>query len=288
MKKNATYSSTFHIVLNPDLPVTHDSLEINDQYKELKDVLKRSLIELEEATEKRIQEYQAKQEILLTREKEKAMYDGAILWQAMKEVSRTIHEEQKRHIRKPSSSSHFHQVPRITEEHPPPIEHRRRSSAIRRDLLGGQSHIIHRRRSSFVLDESAIARSFKNTTHHLEPVPEQQYTEQAHPEHVHPLAAPTSSSSSWIDESLDTSSQKHDDDDDDLFALDEDDQDMNKRHSVKYIPSEDEDEDSPIASPRDELQVPEITGKNKEILITNLIILIYRNKLCNVCSYSCT
>ncbi|KAI9467808.1 MAG: hypothetical protein EXX96DRAFT_110210 [Benjaminiella poitrasii] len=105
LQKKATYSNTFHVILNPDLPINQLSLEKEEevqndelmfQYKEVKDLLKQSLKDLEEKTEKRIQDYREEQEILLMREKQKAMYDGAILWQTMKEISRTINEEYER------------------------------------------------------------------------------------------------------------------------------------------------------------------------------------------------
>lgn len=264
---------------------TPDTPEIDNQYKELKQMLKKSLIELEEATEKRIQAYQAEQELLLIREKEKAVFDSNILWQTMKEVAKTFQEEQqqirrlslRQHGSGPSDHTLFNQIaheeqvynPIHIEEPPEVIEQRRRSSAIRRDLLGGQHQNLYHRRPSYVLDESSIMNSFKNTFHHhLEPMPEQQ---EPSIHQVHPLANPSdpiipksTSSSSWEDEddasNHDLDSSKSDKSDE-LFALDEDIDEQNnllyKRHSIKYMPSDDEED---TIESDTELQVPGITG----------------------------
>ncbi|KAL9545622.1 hypothetical protein MBANPS3_007054 [Mucor bainieri] len=293
LQKKATYSSTFHIILNPDLPITHVSQEDEDdayghelkkQHKHVQQLLRQSLIDLEEITEKRIQEFQREQEMLLVREKEKATYDSAILWQRMKEIAKTVQEEEQRvrrlalqktkngvtdqilfnrimseeeqdqtiqdtaldaaEIEMKRGESHVHFAQSDSYE---PAEQRRRSSAFKRDLFGGFGAPIHhsRRRSSYVLDESAIANSFKNT-HPLEPVPEMpqlhrrrsslvsplsQQQHNLHPlaeanHHVHPLAPPaavaaptcSNASSSWED----ASKADSDSSEEELFPLDED------------------------------------------------------------------
>ncbi|CAO3613815.1 unnamed protein product [Mucor fragilis] len=327
LKKKATYSSTFHIILNPDLPITHVSqedpddtcgLELTKQHKHLQLLLRQSLIDLEEVTERRIQEFQREQEMLLAREKEKAAYDSAILWQRMKEIAKTVQEEEQRvrrlalqkttngatdqilfnrimseeqqdqtirdtaldaaetEMKKRESHVHF-----AHSDFFEPAEQRRRSSAFQRDLFGGFAAPIHhsRRRSSYVLDESAIANSFKNT-HPLEPVPEMpqfhrrrsslmpplsQHRNSLRPlaeanHHVHPLAvvpACSTTSSSWED---DASKADSDSSEEELFPLDEDMQDPDqdsssasrrlsgkRRPSSKYIEFEDDDDNDGAA-----------------------------------------
>ena len=140
-------------------------------------MLKQSLIDLEEITEKKIEEFQREQEMLLVREKEKATYDSAILWQRMKEIAKTVQEEDQRvrrlayqktkngvtdqilfnriiseeeqnqtirdtvldatEIEMRKHESHVHFSHGDSYESAPETEHRRRSSAFKRDLFGG-------------------------------------------------------------------------------------------------------------------------------------------------------
>lgn len=289
--------------------------ELKKQHKHVQQLLRQSLIDLEEITEKRIQEFQREQEMLLVREKEKATYDSAILWQRMKEIAKTVQEEEQR-VRRLAlqktkygvtdqilfnrimseeeqeqtirdtmldatetemkrRESHVHFAQQTDSYESPAAEQRRRSSAFKRDLFGGFGAPIHhsRRRSSYVLDESAIANSFKNT-HPLEPVSEmpqfhrrrsslappssQQHHSHLHPlaevnHHVHPLAPPAASnaSSSWED----ASKADSDSSEEELFPLDEDMQESDnpgslhgnrklsskRRPSSKYIEFEEED-----------------------------------------------
>ncbi|GAN03571.1 hypothetical protein MAM1_0043d03026 [Mucor ambiguus] len=329
LKKKATYSSTFHIVLNPDLPITHASQEDEDdtygfglkkEHKHVQQLLRQSLIDLEEITEKRIQEFQREQEMLLVREKEKAAYDSAILWQRMKEIAKTVQEEEQRvrrlalqktkngvtdqilfnrimseeekdgvikdtaldatetEMKRRESHVHFAQSNSYEPASGTTIEQRRRSSAFKRDLFGGFGAPIHhsRRRSSHVLDESAIANSFKNA-YPLEPVPEMpqlhrrrsslvssqqhHHRRNLHPlavanHHVHPLAPPCSNASSlWEDDQENASKADDDSSEEELFSLDEDMQDPDeysplqsrklsskRRPSSKYIEFEEEEE----------------------------------------------
>lgn len=280
-------------------------------------MLKQSLIDLEEITEKKIEEFQREQEMLLVREKEKATYDSAILWQRMKEIAKTVQEEEQRvrrlayqktkngvtdqilfnriiseeeqnqtirdtvqdatEIEMRKRESHVHFSHGDSYEPAPETEHRRRSSAFKRDLFGGFGAPAHhaRRRSSYVLDESAIANSLKKA-HHLEPVPEMPQfhrrrsslappSSQHHHHHhnlpplavanhtIHPLAQPTTTtaaipassntSSSWEDDE-DAASKADNDSEEELFPLDEDMEDSSectaiqgKRMSSKRRPS---------------------------------------------------
>lgn len=267
-------------------------------------MLKQSLINLEEITEKKIQAFQKEQEILLVREKEKATYDSAILWQRMKEIAKTVQEEEHRvrrldyhktkngvtdqilfnriisdeeqdqtihdtslddtekEMRKGESHVHFSH----DYSFEPETDQRRRSSAFKRDLFGGFTCPSHgNRRSSYVLDESAIANSFKKA-HHLDPVSEMpqfhrrcsslvppssqhHYHHNLHPltesnNNLHPLAQPKTStdstdatmptssntSSSWEDDE-DNTNKSDDDSEEELFPLDEDMDKLNE-HSL--------------------------------------------------------
>ncbi|CAO0799979.1 unnamed protein product [Mucor circinelloides] len=315
LKKKATYSNTFHIILNPDLPTNHVAQEDEDdtygpelkkQHKQVQQMLKQSLIDLEEITEKKIEEFQREQEMLLVREKEKATYDSAILWQRMKEIAKTVQEEEQRvrrlayqktkngvtdqilfnriiseeeqnqtirdtvqdatEIEMRKRESHVHFSHGDSYELAPETEHRRRSSAFKRDLFGGFGAPVHhaRRRSSYVLDESAIANSLKKS-HHLEPVPEMPQfhrrrsslappSSQHHHHHhnlpplavanhnIHPLAQPTTTtaaipassntSSSWEDDE-DTASKADNDSEEELFPLDEDMEDSSEYTAIQ-------------------------------------------------------
>jgi hypothetical protein len=277
--------------------------ELQRQLKQIQERLKQSLIDLEEKTEQKIQAYHKEQEILLIQEKEKAIYDGAILWQTMKEVSKTIYAEEQRAYRlscnKTSTDQvildrvkrveqrnhaiedgsqdaleireshvHFAHESAFLDDHP---LQRRRSSAFKRDLFGGLAPTAYNnnRRSSYVLDESAIANSFKNS----EPMPQQFHRRRSslvpsnamprhHLSHLHPFVkhnnAKSNSSSSWEDAEEDIGSKSNnkskelnDDDNEDLFPLDEDVESLinytygseERRPSSKYIEFDDDEEE---------------------------------------------
>jgi hypothetical protein len=163
------------------------SPELQLQRKQVQDRLQQSLIDLEEKTNRKIQAYRKEQELLLVQEKEKAVYDGAILWQTMKEVSKTIHAEGQRAYRllsnkipadqpnfdqaKPKEKSnhvtknnrmtiemekqepHVHFAPESAFLDSHPLQ-RRRSSAFKRDLFSGIAPASCNRRPSYVLDEN--------------------------------------------------------------------------------------------------------------------------------------
>lgn len=251
-------------------------------------MLKQSLIYLEEITEKKIQAFQKEQEILLVRDKEKATYDSALLWQRIKEIAKTVQEEEHRvrrlsyhktkngvtdqilfnrissdeeqdqiipHIfsdateiemQKGESSVHFSHNCSFEPE----IEQRRRSSVFKRDLFGGFTSPSHsNRRSSYVLDESAIANSFKKA-HQLDHLPEMPQfhrrrsslvppSSQHHNNHNHnilPLAQPktstdsttaaiaftSSNTSSYWEDDKNNSNKSDNGSEEELFSLDED------------------------------------------------------------------
>lgn len=108
------------------------------QQKHVQRRLKQALIELEEITEKRVKEYQQEQEIHMIQDKRMAMYDGTVLWQTMKEVAKTVHEEEERikrlshqddHNNRNSADQNF--VKRIfSEEEQNPNTHGTREVAI--------------------------------------------------------------------------------------------------------------------------------------------------------------
>lgn len=150
---------------------------------------------MEEKTKQKIQDFQKEQETLMHQKKEKALYDGAILWQTMKEVSKTIHVQEQRVQRLSSplkvsadqaivdrvkeveqqndSQDSLEMTQRESHIHFPhesafrdvcPLQ-RRRSCAFKRDLFGGLAYTtipsINDRKSSYVLDENAISNSCK-------------------------------------------------------------------------------------------------------------------------------
>ncbi|KAI8968434.1 hypothetical protein BDF20DRAFT_182102 [Mycotypha africana] len=105
IKEKSNFSHTFHIVLKPDLPGSQISLEehngaeedseLRAQHRQIQHLLKESLVDMEMATKNRVEAYKAEQEMLLRRAKEKAMYDGAILWQTIKEATRTVRDKER-------------------------------------------------------------------------------------------------------------------------------------------------------------------------------------------------
>jgi hypothetical protein len=206
----------------------HASLQ--DQYKQIQRLLKKSCNDLERQTELKIQEYQEEQKLQLTREKEKANYDAAVLWQTMKEVSKTPTSQNSQSlttIEAPNFvkiSDHLMST-RVEETEKQAIPHPRDlpMDANEYDMFQTQhtDHLYHphevdpnhfinqrrrrssafktsNRRTSYILDESAIANSLKKICHlPLEPVPERKRTSLQPPD-----ALKTSSScSSWQDES---------------------------------------------------------------------------------------
>lgn len=198
------------------------------QQKHVQQILKQSLLELEDATEKKIEEFKQEQQQQLTREKEKAMYDGTILWQTMKVIANTIREE-KRLLKYENKQ-------------------RRRSSV--RDIFGGGSGGI--KRLSF---ESSIANTSFRKKEPLGPInelpPFQRRSSLIPPNqhNLHPLAVASThntetnmtlpnisskSTGSWLE--------------DDLFTLDEDieNKTQERRQSTKYIEEEDGNLQKPI------------------------------------------
>ncbi|KAI9267229.1 hypothetical protein EDC94DRAFT_692448 [Helicostylum pulchrum] len=239
LQKKPNYSNTFRIVLNPDLPVNHASFEKEEgillsQQKHVQKILKQSLLNLEDATEKRIEEYKQEQQQQLTREKEKAMYDGTILWQTMKVIANTIREEKRL----------------LKDEN---IQ-RRRSSI--RDIFGcsGGGGTTSRRLSF----ESSIANTSFRKKEPLGPInelpPFQRRSSLIPPNqhNLHPLAVASThntetnmtlpnisskSTGSWLE--------------DYLFTLDEDieNEARERRQSTKYIEEDNVSSVPPIASP---------------------------------------
>jgi hypothetical protein len=206
----------------------HASLQ--DQYKQVQRLLKKSCNDLERQTELKIQEYQEEQKLQLIREKEKANYDAAVLWQTMKEVSKTSTSQNSQRltiIKAPNFvkiSDHLMSA-RIEEAEKQAILHPRDlpMDAKEYDMFQTQhtDHLYHphesdpnhfinqrrrrssvfktsNRRTSYILDESAIANSLKKICYlPLVPVPERKRTSLRPPD-----ALKTSSScSSWEDES---------------------------------------------------------------------------------------
>ncbi|KAI8078373.1 hypothetical protein BDF21DRAFT_399624 [Thamnidium elegans] len=212
LQKKATYSNTFHIVLNPDLPVNHASFEKEEgillsQQKHVQQILKQSLLDLENATEKKIEEYKQEQQQQLVREKEKAMYDGTILWQTMKVIANTIREE-KRLLKDETIQ-------------------RRRSSI--RDMFGCNSG-DGTRRLSF---ESSVANTSFRKKEPLGPINE---------------LPPFQRRSSLIPPNQHNFAPTYEDD---LFTLDEDIENkiQERRQSTKYIEDDDVSSVPTIASP---------------------------------------
>ncbi|KAI7905176.1 uncharacterized protein BX663DRAFT_484484 [Cokeromyces recurvatus] len=209
LQKKAIYSTAFHIVLNPDLPINNLSLdkeeilnaELKIQYEEVKELLQQSLKDLEEKTEKRIQAYREEQEILLTREKQKAIYDSAVLWQTMKEISKTVNEENE-HVRRlsvqkvrnsvsdqilfnriandayfnPLEDTNKQALNNLTEIQQQQQQQQqrkvvRRSSSSSLSAGFNQQYVFvpssfthnYRRKSSYILDENAITNSLNKT-----------------------------------------------------------------------------------------------------------------------------
>lgn len=227
------------------------------QQKHVRHLLKQTLVDLEDATEKRIQAYQKDQELLLSKEKEKVRYEGVILWQTMKEAFHANRKEKQRvrhSVNKNSSDQiifdrimlddHVQDVPQdaleetmskdesLVQDHDVLfdknyIQQRRRSSAFTRDLFGELTPTSHDRRSSHVLDESLLANSFeKNKTENE--LPPFQRRSSLIPHQLHPLAAASTHNTetnmtlptiSSNTSSWDEHKEAHQED---MFALDED------------------------------------------------------------------
>ncbi|CEP07930.1 hypothetical protein [Parasitella parasitica] len=276
LRKKTSYSNTFHIILNPDLPIDHVPQEDEDtcgtelktQHEQVQQLLRQSLIDMEEMTKDRIEEFRKEQESLLKREKEKATYDCAILWQRMKEIAKTVQEEEQRvrrlayhktkngvtdqilfnriisdeeqdqticdtdfdatEIEMQKAESHVQFSQDYLFE--PETEQRRRHSAFNRDLLGGFAVLSYiNRRSSHVLDESAIASSFKKTHQRDLATEMHPFQRRRSPpvrpsrnrHSLHPLAQPKAAADTPMCSNT-PSSWEDNDSEEELFPLDED------------------------------------------------------------------
>ncbi|KAI8875399.1 hypothetical protein K501DRAFT_310742, partial [Backusella circina FSU 941] len=234
LRKKPTYSSIFHIILNPDLPMEHLSIDkdknfppsLQDQYKQCQRLLKKFYNDLERQTELKIQAYQEEQKLQLAREKEKANYDAAVLWQTMKEVSKTSTSQNSRrlstikapHLIKVTDHVTFDQVAEAEQQSIPhlrdlPIDAKEydmfQSEHLYHPHEMDPNHFINQRkrrssafktsnrRTSYILDESAIANSLKKISHlPLVPVPERRKSSLRPPDE----RGTSASSSSWEDQ----------------------------------------------------------------------------------------
>lgn len=273
VSKSAAYSNTFKIVLSSDLPVNYDSLESDEdgsfnpfllaQKNQVEQLIHQSLIDLKEATKKKIKIYQQEQEELLSREQNKVNYDGAVLWQSIKEIYRTINDEEK-HTLKAVNAGHTvdrqqeravgKSLENILGTETPIYEStnhhsqfRRRSSAFKRDLFGDYTAPPRtHRKSSYELDKSDLTKSLKKDTHPLDRSKELQ-THSSTIKSIHPLAIDSPSLPEFASVNSHNPNQDNDiekmeepsldndnEDSEDMFALDEEMEEVDDDLSTSY------------------------------------------------------
>ncbi|KAI7896659.1 uncharacterized protein EV154DRAFT_491772 [Mucor mucedo] len=256
LQHGTDYSEAFRVVLNPNLTTSHVSLEKADttlslalrtQQKKIKQVLKSTLDDLKEATDKRIQAYRKEQELLLAREKEKIRYESATLWQTIKENSQSKQKEvdpdqlnfngmsmtdSRPAFQLHSTETHIHD-PVFDKDY---IQQRRRSSVFTRDLFGeSKPHWAYHRRTSHVPDESWAPHSLgKDASDELPPF--QRRSSFIPQQHLHPLAA-----ASTHKEEINMTLREGETHGEDMFALDEDIAHPPRKKSFKYLDLFDEE-----------------------------------------------
>lgn len=210
---------------------------------------------MEEATEKKIQAYQKEQELLLAREKEKARNEGDILWQTIKDNSRSKQDElevnqdgsdqvifndnilvdSSHHLfEMPSAESDLHE-PVFDKDY---VQQRRRSSVFTRDLFGESTPNLCYRRASHVPDECLVPHSLGKQS--MEELPPFQRRSSFVPQHLHPLAA-ASTHKKDTNMTLPRSSWEGEAHQEDMFALDEDMDQKSRKTSTKYLDLFDEE-----------------------------------------------
>lgn len=215
---------------------------------------------MEDATEKKIQAYQKEQELLLDREKEKARYEGAVLWQTMKEILRAKQGQHEVNENTPNQAIFNHNLSVVTPhdvlemhygESPAhdsasdknDIQQRRRSSVFARDLFGEHAPNLDHRKTSHVLDENSLAHSFKKNS--VDELPPFQRRASLIPQNVHPLAS-ASTHKTETNITLPRSSCDGEANQENTFALDEDIDESNipRKKSVKYLEIFDAEDES--------------------------------------------